>query len=229
MSLGPYFTPRTFAFLRDLASNNERAWFEANRDRYERDVRDPALRFIVDAAPVLKGISPHFRADPRKSGGSLYRIHRDTRFSKDKSPYKTHTGIHFRHEAAKDAHAPGFYLHVAPTGCFLGVGIWHPDSAALRRIRDAIVEDGAAWRRAAFQGSFAKAFELAGDSLSRAPRGYDADHPLVQDLKRKDFIGVAELSRKRMESPALFDDFATLSRAGAPFVRWLCRAGGHAF
>ncbi len=224
-----YFTPRTFAFLEDLARNNDRAWFQDNRDRYEHDVREAALAFILDFAPRLKRISPRFRADPRKSGGSLFRIHRDTRFSRDKSPYKAHTGIQFRHDGGKDAHAPGFYLHIDPGRCFVGAGTWHPDSGTLRKIRDAIVEDGARWRRAARGGSFAETYELGGDSLTRPPRGYDSAHPLVEDLKRKDFIGATDLTRRRVTAPGFLDDFDSLCRAAAPFVRWLCRAGGHAF
>lgn len=229
MARSPYFSARTFAFLKDLAENNDREWFRDNSDRYERDVREPALAFIVDFAPRLKEISPHFRADPRKSGGSLFRIHRDTRFSKDKSPYKTHTGIQFRHDGGKDVHAPGFYLHIDSAQCFVGVGTWHPDAASLRSIRDAIVDDGAGWRRAALGGSFAAAYDLGGDSLTRAPRGYDPEHPLIEDLKRKDFIGVAELARGRVTSAGFLDDFESLCRAGTPFVRWLCGAGGHPF
>lgn len=223
-----YFTDRTFAFLRDLARNNDRAWFEDNRDRYEAEVREPALAFIVDFAPRLKKISRHFRADPRKSGGSLFRIHRDTRFSKDKSPYKTNTGIHFRHEAGRNAHAPGFYLHIDPAGSFAGVGTWRPDPATLRGIRDAIVDDPDAWD-AATRGAFGRAFSLGGDALSRPPRGYDAEHPRVSDVKRKDFVGVADLSRDRIAGPAFLDDFDGLCRAGAPFVGWLCGATGHPF
>ena len=96
----------------------------------------------------LEKISPHFRADARPSGGSLFRIYRDTRFSKDKSPYKTNVGIHFRHERAKDAHAPGFYLHIGPDEVFAGGGMWHPDTQAATRIREAIVADPDRWRRA---------------------------------------------------------------------------------
>ncbi len=205
----PYFSPRTFAFLEDLRENNDRAWFEANKARYERDVRAGALAFIVDFAPRLEKVSRHFRADPRKSGGSLFRIHRDTRFSRDKSPYKTHAGIQFRHRQGRDAHAPGFYLHLDPAGSFAGVGTWHPDGPALRAIRDAIVEDGAGWR-AAREGGFAAAYALAGDTLTRAPRGYDPSHPLIEDLKRKDFIGVAELTRRRVTGAGFMDDFEAL-------------------
>ena len=95
------FGPELFAFLAELELNNNREWFGANRHRYEEHLLEPALAFIEDFAPRLQKISPHFRADARPSGGSLFRIYRDTRFSKDKSPYKTHVGLHFRHERAK--------------------------------------------------------------------------------------------------------------------------------
>jgi uncharacterized protein (TIGR02453 family) len=128
-----YFTPSLFTFLRELAENNNREWFQDNKSRYEQHVKDPALRLIADFGPRLKKISPHFRADPRAVGGSLFRIHRDTRFSKDKSPYKTHTGIQFRHELGKDAYAPGFYLHLEPGQVFCGVGSWHSGSCTTWR------------------------------------------------------------------------------------------------
>ena len=136
-----YFSDETFQFLSSLALNNNRVWFEENKQRYEDAVRTPALRFIDDIAVELAAISPHFLAIPKKVGGSLMRVYRDTRFSKDKRPYKTNIGIHFRHEVGKDVHAPGFYLHIAPGECFVGVGVWRPDSRALAKIRDAIVED----------------------------------------------------------------------------------------
>ena len=143
----PSFGPELFAFLVELRANNDRDWFAANKARYEADVLEPALAFIEDFGFRLQGISPHFRADPRRSGGSLFRIHRDTRFSKDKSPYKTNTGMYFRHERGKDAHAPGYYLHLAPGEVFGGGGIWHPDAPALAAIREAIVRDPDGWRR----------------------------------------------------------------------------------
>ena len=102
-----YFTKATFTFLKDLTENNEWAWFQQNKHRYDDDVRDPAIRFITDFGAHLKTLSEHFRSDPRTVGGSMFRIHRDTRFSKDKTPYKTAIGIQFRHELGKDAHAPG--------------------------------------------------------------------------------------------------------------------------
>jgi uncharacterized protein (TIGR02453 family) len=220
----PWFTPATFTFLTELAANNDRDWFQANRNRYEKDLRDPAVRFITDFAPRLAKISEHFRADPRPVGGSMFRIYRDTRFSKDKSPYKTYTGIQFRHDAGKDAHAPGFYFHIQPGHCFLATGIWHPDSPAARKIREAIVENPKAWKSAIGGKAFREKLELSGDSLKRPPQGIAADHPLIDDLKRKDFIAVAQLDDDAVTSPALLDAVDERCRAGAPLVRFLCGA-----
>jgi len=215
--------PALFRFLGELAEHNDRTWFKANQERYERDVREPALAFITLFGPYLEGLSPHFVADARKVGGSLFRIHRDTRFSKDKSPYKTHTGVQFRHEAAKSAHTPGFYLHLEPKQIFVGIGLWRPDSADASRIRAAI--DGApkAWKKA-LGGAFGKTFELSGESLKRPPRGYPADHPLIEDLKRKDFIATAKLTRKQVTAPDFVSRFAATCRTGMPYVRFLCGA-----
>ncbi len=151
------FDPELFSFLADLRAHNDRDWFAANRQRYEEHLLEPALAFIDAFAPRLEKISPHFRADARPSGGSLFRIHSDTRFSKDKSPYKTNVGIHFRHELAKDAHAPGYYLHIGPAEVFAGGGIWHPDTRSATRIREAIVAEPERWGRVTRAGAFRKA------------------------------------------------------------------------
>jgi uncharacterized protein (TIGR02453 family) len=219
-----HFTPATFAFLSDLAANNERAWFQSNRQRYERDVRDPALRFIADFAPHLEGISKRFRADPRPVGGSLFRIHRDTRFSNDKRPYKTHAGIHFRHDQGKDAHAPGFYLHLEPGSVFVGVGIWHPDAPTLRKIRDALVKSPPAWKRAVGVEPFRSRFALSGETLSRPPAGYAKDHPLIDDLKRKDFAALCMLDEETVISADFMGRFTEACSDSVPFARFLCKA-----
>jgi uncharacterized protein (TIGR02453 family) len=223
------FSPALFGFLRELKQHNEREWFNANKRRYEDDVKEPALAFIADFALRLEAISPHFVADPRPVGGSLFRIHRDTRFSKDKSPYKTHTGIQFRHEQARDVHAPGFYLHLEPGSVFVAAGIWHPDTAALAKIREAIDSDQKRWTRALRESRIGEGFELEGDSLKRPPSGYDAAHPLLDDLKRKDFIAMARLDEKAVTSPGFADELAATLRTPAPFVRFLCDATGVPF
>ena len=217
-------TPKAFKFLRDLADNNNRDWFQANKQRFEDDLREPALQFIRGFAPYLAEISPYFRADDRKSGGSMFRIYRDTRFSRDKSPYKTHSGLQFRHEQGKDAHCPGYYLHLQPKELFMGVGIWRPDGDTLRLIRGAIDADPERWKRVSRSQSFTKTFELAGDSLKRAPKGFDPEHPLIDDLKRKDFIAVAGLTQKQVTSADFVEQFAKLCKTGSPLVEFLCDA-----
>lgn len=221
-----YFTPATFKFLKELAANNNKPWFESNKARYEGSVRDPALRFITDFGPQLKKITTHFRADPRPVGGSLFRIYRDVRFSKDKSPYKTAAGIHFRHFEKNEVHAPGFYLHIAPGEVFLGVGIWRPDPKTAAKIRQAIVDDPKGWSGAVKSKGFRDRFALEGDSYSRPPKGVDPEHPLLEDLKRKDFIGVAKLSEKAVVSKDFMKEFTALCRAGGSINRFLCGALG---
>ena len=193
-----YFKPALFVFLRELVDNNDRVWFKANQERFERDVREPALDFIGDMAGPLAKISPRFDADTRKVGGSLFRIQRDTRFSKDKTPYKTHVGIHFRHAATKeDVHAPGFYLHLEPKGCFAALGLWHPSTVHANAIRQAIVDDPGGWKGVSRQKRFKDVYgELEGESLKRPPRGFDPDNPLIDDLKRKDFIASTRFTQR---------------------------------
>jgi uncharacterized protein (TIGR02453 family) len=224
-----YFTPKLFGFLRDLEANNDRAWFKANQERYIEDVREPALDFINDFAEPLARISPHFVADTRTVGGSLFRIQRDTRFSKDKTPYKTNTGVQFRHVRGKDVHAPGFYLNLEPGACFVGVGIWHPESKVAYSIRTHIDENRGGWKRAAHGKRFSDVFELGGDSLVRAPRGFDEADPLIEDLKRKDFIGSARLTQKEVTSATFMGDFEQRCRAARPFMKFLCDAVGLEF
>lgn len=220
------FRPALFSFLRDLAANNDRDWFAANRSRYEDQLLHPAQQFITDFAPRLRGISRHFNADPRPGKGTLFRIHRDVRFAKDKSPYKTWIGIQFRHKEARDAHAPGFYLHLEPGNVMAGAGMWHPDTKTTNRVRDAIVADAARWQRVSRGKRFAERFELGGESLKRPPRGYDPEHPLIDDLKRKDFFGLAKLDQKTATSPAFLDEYEQLCRTGGPLVGFLCAAVG---
>lgn len=222
------FDRHLFAFLRELAENNDRDWFQARRELYEDAVVEPSLAFIAAFGPRLKRISPHFDAIPKKTGGSLFRIYRDTRFSKDKTPYKTHVGIHFRHKQAKDVHAPGFYLHLEPSKSFVGAGIWHPDGEALTQIRAAIDDQPTAWRRAS-GARLQRSFELAGDSLKRAPKDYDPEHPLIEDLKRKDFIAVHRLTQNRILAADFVDEFAGLCKEARGLVRFLCGAVGVAF
>jgi len=224
-----YFTPKTFKFLRDLAANNNRTWFKAHQHEYENTVREPALDFITDIGDRLEEISSHFVADSRKVGGSRFRIQRDTRFSKDKIPYKENTGVQFRHEMAADAHAPGFYLHLQPGGCFMGAGLWRPATKVAYEIRDRIDADQSGWLKATAGKKFASVFTLGGDTLVRPPKGFDPEHPLLVDLKRKDFIASTNLTQKQVTSPDFDDDFIEMCRTAAPFMKFLCDAVGVRF
>ena len=222
----PHFTPALFTFLRELRENNNREWFQANKERYEADVRDPLLRFIADFALPLHELSVHFVADPRPVGGSLFRIYRDVRFSKDKSPYKTQAAAHFRHERGKDVHAPGFYLHLEPDDVFAGAGIWHPDTKSLTKIRDAIVANPAGWQRLTSDGEFRRRWQLGGDSLKRAPKGFDPNHPLIEDLRRKDFVTATSFTEEDACAPDFMGQLAQAYRTTAPVVEFLTNSLG---
>lgn len=225
MSSNPHcFSSRTFTFLEALTANNNRVWFQEHQQEYEREIRQPALAFIEAMAPRLAAIAPHFRADSRKMGGSLMRVYRDTRFSRDKTPYKTNIGIQFRHEAGRDVHAPGYYLHISAADCFVGVGIWQPPADALAMIRQAIEARPDEWLAVRDDAAFRRWFSLSGESLKRPPRGFASDHPLIEDLKRKEFIAMADLAPPLIEQ----EDFDAIAgdyfATAAPLMRFLCQA-----
>ncbi|MEC4727699.1 DUF2461 domain-containing protein [Shewanella sp. D64] len=192
------FSPKSFSFLSLLANNNDREWFKTNQVQYEAEVRTPALKFIEAMQPHILTLSPRLVALPKKVGGSLMRPQRDARFSKDKTPYKTNVGIQFRHFQGKDVHAPGLYIHIANEGCFLGAGIWHPDSKALNKLRTCIDENPNAYKKALTQLRSA-GFEMEGDSLIRPPKGYDKTHPMLDELKRKDFIAIKPIEATQIQ------------------------------
>jgi len=223
---GVHFSTRLFGFLRQLKANNDRAWFEDNRERYARDVQAPMQAFILDFAPHLSRLSKHFVADPRPHGGSMFRIYRDTRFSKDKSPYKTMAAAQFRHEAGRDVHAPGFYLHLEPGEVFVGAGLWHPDAQTRARVRAAILAQPARWKRIKASPALRRVAVFGGDSLRRAPRGCDPDHELIEDLKRTDFVTIAALGEKSACAPGFLAKFVRICRANAAFMQFLTEALG---
>ncbi len=222
--MSSHIGPEFFDFLRELKDNNNRDWFGANKQRYQEAVRDPMLHLISDFAPRLKKISRHFVADPRPTGGSLFRIYRDVRFSNNKLPYKTHTAAQFRHRRGKDVHAPGFYLSLAPGEIYGGAGIWHPDSKSLKAIREAIVARPRAWKNAISGADFQRVFELEGDALKRAPKGFDPEHPMIEDLRRKDFVAMTRFEEADILADDFLDRFGECCKTAVPMVRYLARA-----
>jgi len=218
------FDRETLRFLAELARNNDRVWFNANKQRYEDHFVAPALRFIDVLAPAIAKISRHFLAVSKVSGGSLMRIYRDTRFARDKAPYKTNIGIQFRHERGKDVHAPGFYVHIEPGGCFLGAGIWHPEPSALAAIRREIVEQPNLWKRARDGRAFNRHFALGGEQAAKPPRGFPADAPHADDLRRKDFIASCDLADREVVAAGFAARVAERFSSAAPLMAFLCGA-----
>lgn len=221
-------TSDLFRFLEELKANNDRIWFKSNQARFEQTVREPLLAFIAAFEEPLANLSPSMLAIARKSGGSMFRIHRDTRFSKDKSPYKTWAAVQFRHEAGRDAHAPCYYLHLAPGDVFVGAGIWHPDRAALDAIRVLIDEKPAKWVKAR-DAVLLAGWDLEGDALKRIPRGYAAEHPLADDLRRKDFIAVRRLSEQDVVQSGFLQRYTDLCREPIELMKFLTEALGLPF
>lgn len=217
------------AFLEELSANNRRDWFNENKERYEEHVLDVALRFIQSMQAPLARIAPSFEAVPTRVGGSLMRVYRDTRFSKDKTPYKTNIGIQFRHERAKDVHSPGYYLHIEPSQVFIGAGMWRPEPDALRAIRECIAGRPTEWRRAVDGDRFRRTFSLGGESLQRPPRGFDPDHVHIDDIRRKSFIAVREFDPEACLRPQFQRTVETTLEAAEPFMRFLCDAIGVRF
>jgi uncharacterized protein (TIGR02453 family) len=210
-----------FKFFGDLKQNNNRDWFNDNKARYQASVADPISEFIVCMAPRLKKISPHYVANPAPHGGSMFRIYRDTRFSKDKTPYKTHAAVHFRHEAGKNAHAPGYYVHLDSNELFFGGGIWAPPGPQLTLIRDAIVDNARTWSRITNAAKVRAAGGIKGDSLKRPPRGFDADHAHIEDLKRKSLYVMVESKPSAAYQPEFIDQVTEAFRIATPLNRFI--------
>ncbi|HVE85234.1 MAG TPA: DUF2461 domain-containing protein, partial [Myxococcales bacterium] len=199
-----------------------RPWFEKNKARYETHVRDAMLDLVAELQPVLKKVSKSVEVGPR----SVMRIYRDVRFSKDKSPYKTYLAAMFWNSEGKESPAPGYYLHVEPGGkTMLAGGVWRPEGAALKKIRDAIIEDEKGWKKA----SRAAGFEKMGESLKRPPPGFDPEHPLIEDLKRKDFCLTRGFKDAEVVSKKFADAVGKAAAGMAPFMAFLAGAVGAEF
>ena len=226
MAKSPYFGPDLFGFLTELKNHNDREWFLSNKTRYEEQVRDPFLRLIADLRPGFEKINPRIVVDPSPTRGSMMRIYRDIRFSSDKTPYKTNIAAHFKHARAKDDAVPGYYLHLAPGSSMTGAGVWHPEPRAAQKIRSAILADPKRWKKATEGRTRGSACGMVGESLKRPPAGIDANHPLVEDLKRKDFALSMKLGDDEVAGSNLLKLLLDHYRATAPFVEFLSDALG---
>jgi uncharacterized protein (TIGR02453 family) len=220
------FSDDFFHFFDELKANNNRDWFLANKPRYEASVAGPCLDFIEAMGAPLADISPRMLAIPKKTGGSMFRIYRDVRFSKDKTPYKTHVGLQFRHVLGKDAHAPGFYVHLSSEEILIGGGLWKPPSPALANIRSRIDERGKEWARASMSSAFMTRFDglREGDPLIRPPKGYDEHHPHIDALKKRSFFVMAKTERDQVMRADFVDYVAQVFEDAAPMMAFLCAA-----
>ncbi|HUL74747.1 MAG TPA: TIGR02453 family protein [Vicinamibacterales bacterium] len=218
--MAAHFSPGLFTFLRALKRSNTREWFADNRDRYVADVEAPVLQFITDVGPRLRAISRAYVADPRRMGGSMFRIYRDTRFSPDKSPFKTWVAARFAHEARRRVDGvPGFYLHLEPKDSYGGGGVYHLETSALTRIRQHIVAQPKQWAAVLASG-----VEIEGDRLKRAPAGFDPAHRFVEDLKRKDLYSLAEFREADVVSADFLERYVAACERIAPLMEFLTKA-----
>jgi uncharacterized protein (TIGR02453 family) len=204
-----------FGFLKDLRSHNDREWFNAHKERFEQSVKTPLEELIGALAPKLPA--------PYRAGGKLSRIYRDTRFSKDKSPYKTEMFLHFTHGKGREGATPAFYVHVEPGHTMAGGGVWQPEPKALKAIRDRIIDEPSDWKRAKTGGDLRGACTMSGESLKRVPKPYDSEHTYAEDLRRKDYGLHVEIK----DSELIKDPVASLSagfKAAAPLMDFICGA-----
>lgn len=215
------FQKDLFKFLKDLKAHNDREWFLANKARFEREGRDPLLRFIGAFSEPLHGIGRNFMADPKPVGGSMFRLYRDTRFSKDKTPYKTHVAAHFpyRSPGSGGVHGPGFYLHLEPGSSFAGGGLWHPEPDSLFKVRQAIAGTPKAWKVIKDSG-----LTIQGEALKRVPQGFDPAHPWAEDLKFKDFYIGTDFTDAQVLAPDFLGRFTEACKEAAPLVKFICKA-----
>jgi len=228
MAKPAHFGADFLRFLADLRKHNDREWFQAHKDCYETAVRDPFLRFVADLGPRLQKLDPPFVADPSPVGGSMMRIYRDIRFSRDKSPYKTGVAAHFYQANRRGESSPALYLHLEPGRSSIGGGIWQPEPPTLTKIRRAIVRDSKRWRRITRHPGFRATYTMTGNSLKRVPPGYDPSDPLADDLKRKDFIVGSRVADRLITARNFIDSVIDKYRTAVPFMRFLAESVGRA-
>ncbi|NDJ84704.1 MAG: DUF2461 domain-containing protein [Chloroflexi bacterium] len=218
------FPPEGVQFLSDLAENNNKAWFEANKQIYLEAVQTPARALVVALGERLKAELPPISYDTRTNGGSLMRIYRDTRFSKDKTPYKTNVAMMFTPEGYKRMEAPGFGLQMTPQQVELVAGLFGFDKPQLEAYREAVIDDkqGTALVQTVGQVQSSGEYRLGGKELKRVPRGYDADHPRAEWLKYKGLhVFSPPISLEKAQTPDLVDAVMGHFLCMAPVQRWL--------
>jgi uncharacterized protein (TIGR02453 family) len=232
MEAKPTFSPKALTFLRGLARHNRKEWFEEHRPDYERELKAPLSALIEEMDVRLAEFAPEIVGSPKKSA---FRIHRDVRFSKDKSPYKTHVACWFFHRdvgtriVSEAVHGgAGFYIQVKPGESFCGGGIWMPPRPALQKIRESLVDDLEGFEAIVKDKGFRRRFGALDEEgrLTRVPRGYAPDHPAAEWLRFPSFTVGTDLTDAEVTSSRLPATLARHYAALTPFVRWLNSALG---
>jgi uncharacterized protein (TIGR02453 family) len=227
-----YFSEASLRFLRALARHNERAWFEAHRAEYEATIRVPLGALVEEMDVRLAGVAPEIVGDPKRS---IFRIHRDIRFSKDKSPYKVHAACWFFHRDAshrvgQESHGggAGFYFHLQPGASLEAGGIWMPPPEALGKLRDAMAARPAVFSRVVGEARLRRRFgELSDEAvLQRVPRGYAPEHPAARWLRYRSFTMGRTLSDREVLGDRLPDRLAADFTLLVPLIRWINSALG---
>lgn len=218
------FPPEGIAFLRRLKRNNNRPWFQAHRQEYEDLVRFPMRCLVAALRTRMRESAPEFIFDPKRA---IFRIHRDTRFSADKTPYKTNIAAAFDLRGKKGAvERPGFYVSVEPGGVYVGGGLYMPASVQLKAIRRSIAGEPESYLAVVQDRKFRRMFGgIAGEMLVRAPQGFPADHPMIEHLRRKQFYVIRSLPEGACIRPAFVETVAEAFERALPLVRWLVDAG----
>lgn len=216
--VAPAFTSKTLSFLRALKRNNSREWFHARRDDYEAHVRAPMVAVVERLAEDFRTIAPEFSADPKTS---IFRQWRDTRFSENKTPLKTHVAATFPNRTLGRMNGAGLYFEVAPTWVWIGGGIYAPDAQQLLAIRHHLCDRHAEFQRLLRSAPFKKLGGLKGERLSRVPRGFDKDHPAADLLHQKQFLGAREEAAEFATSPKFYKELLATFAALVPLCRFL--------
>jgi uncharacterized protein (TIGR02453 family) len=213
------FTSKTVSFLRSLTRNNDREWFRARKDQYEIHVRTPMIQVVERLAQDLPAFAPELIASPKKS---LFRIYRDTRFSNDKKPLKTHAAAVFRSRQLPWPQGAGLYFEIAGGWVWIGGGMWRPEQPELVRIREHIATTWPDVQNITRTPTFRKRFdELSGETMTRVPRGYPSDHPAASFLKYRQFYGGAEFPASLAHSREFYPTLLATFKALMPLVRFL--------
>ena len=215
----PRFTPQTLAFLRALARNNRRDWFHERKDRYEEVVRAPMAALVERLAVEFRDFAPDLVATPR---ASMYRVYRDTRFSADKTPLKTHVAAVFPHRLLPKHEGAGLYLEVAPQHVWFGGGMYMPSTSQLHLVREHIAANHRRLRTMVESPAFRRIFgEVTGDRLKRVPLGFPKDHPAAEFLKLRQFLAGCEKPAAFATSPGFYRSLVGAFRVLAPLIAFL--------